>query len=58
MCVKCVYKILLTLIISQYRLVRADELDLKSIAFPSLTSGVFGFPKEICAEIIVDKCVQ
>jgi len=39
-------------------LFRADELGLKSIAFPSLTSGVFGFPREICAEIIINKTVE
>jgi len=40
------------------RLARADELKIKSIAFPSLTSGVFGFPKEVCAEIIINKTVE
>lgn len=39
-------------------LIKADELGLKSIAFPSLTSGVFGFPRETCAEIIINKTVE
>jgi len=37
---------------------RAEELEIKSIAFPSLTSGVFGFPRDRCAEIIITKCLE
>jgi len=39
-------------------LLRADELEINSIAFPSLTSGVFGFPRDRCAEIIINKCLE
>jgi O-acetyl-ADP-ribose deacetylase (regulator of RNase III) len=56
---KCVFVSIIT--IFDYfvdSLARADELEIKSIAFPSLTSGVFGFPKEICAETIINKCVE
>ena len=30
---------------------RADELNLKSIAFPNISTGVYGFPKRKAAEI-------
>lgn len=30
---------------------RADELNLKSIAFPNISTGVYGFPKKKAAEI-------
>jgi len=33
---------------------RADELALKSIAFPALGTGVGGFPLEECARIMLD----
>jgi len=39
-------------------LLRAEELEIRSIAFPSLTSGVFGFPRDKCAEIIINKCLE
>lgn len=32
----------------------ADELDLHSIAFPAISTGIYGFPKERAARIIVD----
>jgi O-acetyl-ADP-ribose deacetylase (regulator of RNase III) len=32
----------------------ADELGLKSIAFPAISTGIFGFPKERAAKIILD----
>ncbi len=32
-------------------LVKADELDIKSIAFPAISSGIYGFPKDKCASI-------
>lgn len=41
-----------------FSLLRADELEINSIAFPSLTSGVFGFPRDRCAEIIINKCLE
>lgn len=31
----------------------ADKLGMKSISMPALSSGSFGFPKDLCAEIIV-----
>jgi len=31
----------------------ADELDLQSIAFPAISTGIFGFPKERAAKIIL-----
>jgi O-acetyl-ADP-ribose deacetylase (regulator of RNase III) len=31
----------------------ADELGAKSIAFPAISTGIFGFPKELAAEIAV-----
>jgi O-acetyl-ADP-ribose deacetylase (regulator of RNase III) len=32
----------------------ADELELKSIAFPAISTGIFGFPKESAAKIILN----
>jgi len=31
----------------------ADRYDLKSIAFPAISTGIFGFPVELAAEIIL-----
>ncbi len=31
----------------------ADEKKLKSISFPAISSGIFGFPKEGCAQILL-----
>jgi len=31
----------------------ADELELKSIAFPAISTGIFGFPKERAAKVIL-----
>jgi O-acetyl-ADP-ribose deacetylase (regulator of RNase III) len=31
----------------------ADELGAKSMAFPAISTGIFGFPKELAAEIAV-----
>jgi len=31
----------------------ADELELHSIAFPAISTGIFGFPKECAAKIIL-----
>lgn len=39
-------------------LVKADEFGLVSIAIPSVATGLFGFPKEICADIIVKKTIE
>jgi len=32
-------------------LLKANELNLKSIAFPAVSSGIYGFPKDRCARI-------
>jgi len=32
---------------------RADERNLKSIAFPAISTGIFGFPKDRCADIML-----
>lgn len=32
---------------------RATEKDLRSIAFPAVSTGIFGFPKERCAQIML-----
>ena len=32
----------------------ADELGLKSIAFPAISTGIFGFPKERAAKVIFE----
>ena len=31
----------------------ADENDLSSISFPAVSSGIFGFPKDKCAEVML-----
>lgn len=35
----------------------AEALALESIAFPAISSGIFGFPKARCAEIMVRTCI-
>ncbi|RMF30079.1 MAG: macro domain-containing protein [Candidatus Nitrosothermus koennekii] len=32
----------------------ADKYNLKSIAFPAISTGIFGFPKDRCAKIMLD----
>lgn len=32
----------------------ASDLDAATISFPAISSGIFGFPKELCAEIMLD----
>ena len=32
---------------------KADEMKLRSIALPAISSGIFGFPKERCAQIMI-----
>ena len=36
----------------------ADEYGLKSIAFPAISSGIFGFPVDRCAKIMVKTSVD
>ena len=35
-------------------LLKAEELKLSSMAMPAISSGIFGFPKERCAEIMIE----
>jgi O-acetyl-ADP-ribose deacetylase (regulator of RNase III) len=39
-------------------LIKADELRAESIAIPSLASGMFGFPRDKSAEIIIKRCLE
>ena len=39
-------------------LLRADEIGIKSIAFPALGTGVGGFPLDECARIMIDEVRQ
>lgn len=36
----------------------AERLHLKSIAFPAISTGIFGFPKERAAKIFFDTCAD
>jgi O-acetyl-ADP-ribose deacetylase len=36
----------------------ADENGLKSIAFPAISTGIFGFPLQRCAEIMLTTTIQ
>ncbi|MEW6584898.1 MAG: macro domain-containing protein [Nitrospirota bacterium] len=36
----------------------ADVKGLKSISIPAISSGIFGFPKERCANILVDEALN
>lgn len=36
----------------------ASERGLKSISMPAISSGIFGFPKERCAKILVSEAVK
>lgn len=35
-------------------LLKADEMKIKSISFPAISSGIYGFPKDRCARIFYD----
>ena len=37
---------------------RSEEKKLKSIAFPAIGTGIAGFPKEQCAQIMVDTILE
>ncbi len=39
-------------------LLRADELEIKTIVFPALGTGVGGFPLAECARIMVDEVIR
>ncbi len=36
----------------------AHERKLKSISFPAISAGIFGFPKERCAKILIETAVK
>lgn len=36
----------------------ADEKSLKSIAFPAISTGIFGYPLDRCAEIMLNEAVN
>jgi putative ATPase len=36
----------------------ADEHRCTSVAMPAISSGIFGFPKDLCAEILLDAAVD
>jgi len=37
---------------------KAQELGLRSISLPAISSGIFGFPKERCVRIIVETIIE
>jgi len=37
---------------------KAQELKLKSISIPAISSGIFGFPKKRCAEILIKTIIE
>jgi O-acetyl-ADP-ribose deacetylase (regulator of RNase III) len=37
---------------------RAEELGLKSIAFPAISTGIFGYPLERCAPIMLGSTIE
>ncbi|MBI5830948.1 MAG: macro domain-containing protein [Armatimonadetes bacterium] len=39
-------------------LVLAAEHELETVALPAISSGIFGFPKELCAEILISTVVE
>jgi O-acetyl-ADP-ribose deacetylase (regulator of RNase III) len=39
-------------------LTAAHDLGLRSLSMPAISSGIFGFPKSLCAEILVDAAVD
>ena len=39
-------------------LMKSQDLNLKGLAFPAISSGIFGFPKDRCAEIFFDALIS
>ncbi|MEA3431824.1 MAG: macro domain-containing protein, partial [candidate division WOR-3 bacterium] len=37
---------------------KAQELGLKSMSLPAISSGIFGFPKERCAKIMIKTIID
>ena len=37
---------------------RANEKGIRTVAFPAVSSGIFGFPKDRCARIMIDTVVS
>jgi len=37
---------------------RAEERSLRSIAFPAISTGIFGFPKDRCADIMLNTIME
>ena len=42
----------------QNSLILAKQHNLKSIAFPAISTGIYGFPKELAAKIAVTKSIE
>lgn len=38
-------------------LIAANQLGVTSIAIPAISSGIFGFPKPLCAKIMINACL-
>lgn len=43
---------------TQNALIIADENNLKSITFPAISTGIFGFPMDQCAEIMLTAAIR
>ena len=41
-----------------HSLKRADEYNIQSIAFPAISTGVFGFPVKACARIMLETVIR
>jgi len=41
-----------------YSLLTAEKLELKSLSIPAISSGIFGFPKMLCAKILIAEAVK
>ena len=39
-------------------LLKAEELGMRTIALPAISSGIFGFPKDLCAEISLRTAIR
>ncbi|ROR01770.1 macro domain-containing protein [Desulfosoma caldarium] len=37
---------------------RATEKGMRSVAFPAISTGIFGFPKDLCAKIMLDTVLR